>query len=182
MSNLSKLVQEVKALIKNEEPTVVMHTEDENIDVTFFVATEGEIAPGVKAEPDGTFTLSNGVKVTIENGEVVSLEAEVEVPDSVIEGQKNEEGEPSQEPAPQEPTELEKTKQALAEAQALIDELQAKIAESNSELEKKSTEIQQIESDLEEIKNFYSAVNKEVSERQESKPEQKGEGFKFKLK
>ena len=109
MSNLSKLVQEVKALIKNEEPTVVMHTEDENIDVTFFVATEGEIAPGVKAEPDGTFTLSNGVKVTIENGEVVSLEAEVEVPDSVIEGQKNEEGEPSQEPAPQEPTELEKT-------------------------------------------------------------------------
>ena len=192
MSNLSKLVEEVKSFLKQKnEAKLVMQTA-EGIDVTFEIFDESEIGVGVKASPDGEFTLSNGYKVKIENGEVTEVEVEVEVPEIPgEEGKKNEggegegagEGEASETSEPTEPSELEQAKKALEEANALIEQLKSQLAESTSQLEEKSKEIESIESDLNEIKNFYSKVNAGAQERQENNVSQEPTtGFKFKIK
>ena len=192
MSNLSKLVEEVKSFLKQKnEAKLVMQTA-EGIDVTFEIFDESEIGVGVKASPDGEFTLSNGYKVKIENGEVTEVEVEVAVPEIPgEEGKKNEggegegtgEGEASETSEPTEPSELEQAKKALEEANALIEQLKSQLAESTSQLEEKSKEIESIESDLNEIKNFYSKVNAGAQERQETNVNQEPtSGFKFKIK
>ena len=187
MSNLSELVREVKAFLRQKnEAKLVMQTA-EGVDVTFEVFDESELAVGVKASPDGEFTLSNGYKVKIENGEVTEVEVEVEVPeipDEEEEGKKNEGGEGEGEGAgegetqePSEPSELEQAQKALEEANALIEQLK-------SQLEEKSKEIESIETDLQEIKNFYTSVQNGAQERPEisSSNEPTTTGFKFKIK
>ena len=193
MSNLAELVREVKDFLKQKnEAKLVMQTA-EGIDVTFEVFDESEIGVGVKASPDGEFTLSNGYKVKIENGEVTEVEVEVEVPEIPDEeGKKNEgegeaagdgEGSGEGEGETQEPSELEQAQKALEEANALIEQLKSQLAESTSQLEEKSKEIEEIESDLNEIKNFYSKVNAGAQERQENNVSQEPtSGFKFKIK
>lgn len=190
MSNLSQLVQEVKDFLKTKNEAKLTMQTAEGIDVTFEVFDESEIGVGVKASPDGEFTLSNGYKVKIENGEVTEVEVEVEVPEIPDEeGKKNEggegegAGEGEGEGETQEPSELEKAQKALEEANALIEQLKSQLAESTSQLEEKSKEIEEIESDLNEIKNFYSKVNAGAQERQENNVSQEPtSGFKFKIK
>ena len=190
MSNLSQLVQEVKDFLKQKNEAKLTMQTAEGIDVTFEVFDESEIAVGVKASPDGEFTLSNGYKVKIVDGEVTEVEVEIEVPEIPDEeGKKNEGGEgegegETQEPSEQtEPSELEKTQKALEEANALIEQLKSQLAESTSQLEEKSKEIESIESDLQEIKNFYTSVQNGAQERPEiSSSNEPTTGFKFKIK
>lgn len=183
MSNLSQLVQEVKDFLKTKNEAKLTMQTAEGIDVTFEVFDESEIAVGVKASPDGEFTLSNGYKVKIVNGEVTEVEVEVEVPEIPDEeGKKNEGGE-GEGAGEGEPSELEQAQKALEEANALIEQLKSQLAESTSQLEEKSKEIESIESDLNEIKNFYSKVNAGAQERQENNVSQEPtSGFKFKIK
>lgn len=194
MSNLLQLVQEVKDFLKQKNEAKLTMQTAEGIDVTFEVFDESEIGVGVKASPDGEFTLSNGYKVKIENGEVTEVEVEVEVPEIPDEeGKKNEggegegsgegEGEASETSEPSEPSELEQAQKALEEANALIEQLKSQLAESTSQLEEKSKEIEEIESDLQEIKNFYTSVQNGAQERPEiSSQNEPTTGFKFKIK
>lgn len=188
MSNLAELVKEVKDFLqKKNEAKLTMQTA-EGIDVTFEVFDESEIGVGVKASPDGEYTLSNGYKVKIVDGEVTEVEVEIEVPEIPDEeGKKNEggegEGEGAGEGEPTEPSELEKTQKALEEANALIEQLKSQLAESTSQLDEKSKEIESIEADLQEIKNFYTSVQNGAQERQEISTTNEPEiGFKFKIK
>ncbi len=191
MSNLSKLVEEVKSFLRQKNEAKLTMQTAEGIDVTFEVFDESEIGVGVKASPDGEFTLSNGYKVKIVDGEVTEVEVEVEVPEIPgEEGKKNEgvegEGEGSGEGeggGEGEPSELEQAKKALEEANALIEELKSQLAESTSQLDEKSKEIESIEADLQEIKNFYTSVQNGAQERQEiSATNEPTTGFKFKIK
>lgn len=183
MSNIADLVKTVKDFIKNQNASLEMSTLDGTQVITFYVMTEGDIAVGTKASPDGDFVLSNGWKVKIENGEVTEIEVEVDVPEPEA---KNEDGEPQvEEPKQEEVVEgLEEVKQALEVANATIEELQVQLEEANKALNAKNEEFKNIEKDLNEIKNFYSKVNKGASEREElnQKPEEKFDGFRFKSK
>lgn len=213
MSNLKKLVNEIKALIKNEDLSEIgklVLSDVNGTEVVFEVATLEDIHVGTKASPDGEFIFIDNMKVKIENGEVVEVIREIEVPEEVVDqvkdAIKNEDGEPAQEPA-QEPEQEPAPEQEPEpepssepdEKDKLIEELQTKVSELTGQLEaitsqlqeatksaeEKQAEIEEVSNELSEIKNFYTKVTGEASRSSvtvEPQKTEKFEGFRFSRK
>lgn len=205
MSNLKKLVNEIKALIKNEEVSEIgklVLSDINGTEVVFEEATLEDIHVGTKASPDGEFTFIDNMQVKIENGEVVEVTREIEVPEEVVnqvaEEIKNEGGEPEQEPSPEPEPEPEPSSEP-DEKDKLIEELQTTVSELTSQLEaitsqlqeatksaeEKQAEIEEVSNELSEIKNFYTKVTGEASRSSvsvEPQKTEKFEGFKFSRK
>lgn len=205
MSNLKKLVNEIKSLIKNEEVSEIgklVLSDVNGTEVVFEEATLEDIHVGTKASPDGEFVFIDNMKVKIENGEVVEVTREIEVPEEVVnqvaEEIKNEGGEPEQEPA-QEPAPEPEPSSEPDEKDKLIEELQTKVSELTGQLEaitsqlqeatksaeEKQAEIEEVSNELSEIKNFYTKVTGEASRSSvtvEPQKTEKFEGFRFSRK
>jgi hypothetical protein len=209
MSNLKKLVNEIKSLIKNEDLSEIgklVLSDVNGTEVVFEEATLEDIHVGTKASPDGEFTFIDNMQVKIENGEVVEVTREIEVPEEVVnqvaEEIKNEGGEPeqepSQEPAPEQEPEQEPSSEP-DEKDKLIEELQTKVSELTGQLEaitsqlqeatksaeEKQAEIEEVSNELSEIKNFYTKVTGEASRSSvtvEPQKTEKFEGFRFSRK
>ena len=207
MSNLKKLVDEIKSLIKNEEVSEIgklVLSDINGTEVVFEEATLEDIHVGTKASPDGEFTFIDNMQVKIENGEVVEVTREIELPEEfvnqVAEEIKNEGGEPepAQEPSPEPEPEPEQSSEP-DEKDKLIEELQTKVSELTGQLEaitsqlqeatksaeEKQAEIEEVSNELSEIKNFYTKVTGEASRSSvsvEPQKTEKFEGFKFSRK
>lgn len=207
MSNLKKLVNEIKALIKNDEVSEIgklVLSDINGTEVVFEEATLEDIHVGTKASPDGEFTFIDNMQVKIEGGEVVEVTREIEVPEEVVnqvaEEIKNEGGEPEQEPAQEPSPEPEPEPSSEPdEKDKLIEELQTKVSELTGQLEaitsqlqeatksaeEKQAEIEEVSNELSEIKNFYTKVTGEASRSSvtvEPQKTEKFEGFKFSRK
>lgn len=205
MSNLKKLVSEIKSLIKNEEVSEIgklVLSDVNGTEVVFEEATLEDIHVGTKASPDGEFTFIDNMQVKIENGEVVEVTREIEVPEEVVnqvaDAIKNEGGEPEpeQEPAPEpepepssEPDEkdklIEELQTKVSELTGQLESITSQLEEATKSAEQKQAEIEEVSNELSEIKNFYTKVTDEASRSSVSVEPQKSdkfEGFRFSRK
>lgn len=171
MSKIQEMIQEIKSLIKNQDPVFELIDLNDN-KVQFKVPTKEDIKAGVEAAPDGVFEFDE-FKVTIADGKVV------EFIEKTQEGQKDEK---DVKIAELEAALADKNAEAAAR-EADIAGMKEQIAVQQAEIDAKKKEMEEVEKDLSEIKNFYSKVNSLAAERQEPETEPDEEkGFKFKIK
>lgn len=176
-----KLVKNVKnhiaALIKNEDFIELFDIEDNS--VIFSVSTPDQIAEGVSAQPDGEYIFSDGMKVVIAGGKVISVEkpeseiveVEIEKTEEPAEVEMEKDAEASSEPAKaeesetvveEENNEYEEKEKLLKENEELkikVEELIAEIEKLKEENEKKDADIAEAKNCLTEVQNFYSKVS-----------------------
>lgn len=171
MSKLTEMIQEIKSLIKNQDPVFELIDLREN-KVQFKVPTKEDIQVGVAASPDGEFEFDT-FKVKIENGKVVEF---------IEKTQESEEDEKDLKIKELESALADKNAEVAAR-EADIASMKEQIAFQQAEIDAKKKEMEEVEKDLSEIKNFYSKVNSQAAERQEpeTKPDEE-KGFKFKIK
>lgn len=184
---IKQLVEDIKKHVKRlalNADFIELFDVDNNT-VTFYVADQNAIVEGVEATPDGEFLFSDGTKIVIEGGKVVSVEAPVE--EAIEEEIKKEEIVENEEVVEEE--EIKKEEEIVEEPKedkdARIAELEAEVEKLKSDLEaekaavtEKEEEIKEIEEDLKEIQNFYTKVKKQAAER-EIKSEQPQREFYF---
>ena len=119
-------------------------------EVVFEVNDESEIVVGTKASPDGTFTFANGKTITIEGGEVTTIE--------VAENPKPEEQPAEGKEKADEQEEIDKNariaeledentqlKQALEDKDTLVKELEARIKELEGDNEANAKRLEHLE-------------------------------------
>lgn len=183
---LKQLVEDIKNHVKKmtlNADFIELYDVDNNT-VTFYVADQNSIAEGVEATPDGEFLFSDGTKIVIENGKVVSIEAPVEEEkveetietEEVKNEEKIEEEIEKKEEIVEEPKEDKDAR--IAELEAEVEKLKADLEAEKAAVTEKEEEIKEIEDDLKEIQNFYTKVSKASSER-EVKAEQPQRNFYF---
>ena len=133
-------------------------------EVVFEVNDESEIVVGTKASPDGTFTFANGKTITIEGGEVKTIE--------VAENPKPEE-QPAEGKEKADEDENAQLKQALEDKDALVKELEARIKELEGDNDANAKRLEHLEALAKSIQID------EHREKEEEQPASQKHVFKF---
>jgi ATP-dependent Clp protease protease subunit len=154
LSKLKETIAQMKASSSTEyeceEGTLTVERED------------GEIEVGDAASPDGTFTLSDGTKVTVEDGVVTEVTEPEEKETEVTEP---EEDKASEEHAAEDKkeaiTEVERMKATVKKMQKDMDAMQKRAKDAEAQVEALKTELEtaKAEAKSEEDKAILEAVN-----------------------
>ena len=155
-------------------------------EVVFEVNDESEIVIGTKASPDGTYTFANGKTIVVSNGEVESIETQVEEEQTAEQGkEKADEQEEIDKNAriaelEDENAQLKEAhsdkEQKLADKDALVKELEARIKELEGDNENNAKRLAHLEA---LAKSIQIDEHREVEEQKE--PQEKAK-FSFKKK